>query len=42
VKVDEYKPIPYTNDIYHGDKKYFFEKEIGKGGFGVVYLYQEK
>jgi hypothetical protein len=36
-KNEEYHP----ESLYYKDVKYLYRKELGRGGFGIVYLYED-
>ena len=33
---------PHDEYVIHDRKKYLYKKELGRGSFGIVYLYEEK
>jgi len=42
IKSKELEAEPHSDSFYHNNKLYFFDKVLGKGGQGIVYLYKTK
>jgi hypothetical protein len=38
----EIESEPHSNSFFHDFKEYFYDKVLGKGGQGIVYLYKTK